>query len=158
MSDAIRASDAASRAIVQIVQALCRRFDGMFSVFAPIGWLVPASLAPMLQQLRATLHTRCFSLRPALCGAAGCLWLLVGCSAVVDSDKSKLGALPIPCEPGATASCPCRDGSMSVQACNQLARYDACRCGTPRAGVPAAGTTAGRGGAAGATLRPIAGR
>ena len=75
---------------------------------------------------------------------------IAGCSAIVDADKSKLGAVPIPCEPGTTAACPCRDGTMSTQVCNDLARYDRCACGG------AAGAAAG--GVGGSSLRPIAGR
>lgn len=78
---------------------------------------------------------------------------IAACSAIVDADKSKLGAVPIPCEPGTTAACPCRDGTMSTQVCNDLARYDRCACGgaAGHAGAPA-------GGVGGASLRPIAGR
>jgi hypothetical protein len=77
------------------------------------------------------------------------LWLLaltslswVACSAVIDTDKRKLGALPIACEPGQSAPCPCRDGTMSSQRCNELARYDRCACEMPESGdVPLGGAS-----------------
>jgi len=100
------------------------------------------------------------------------LWLLVlvgalscvACSAVIDSDKRKLGALPIACEPGQSVPCPCRDGSMSTQRCNALARYDRCACAAPDTGdapssgaagknESAAGGSAGQGGRAGGAGR-----
>ncbi|HEY2732783.1 MAG TPA: hypothetical protein VGI70_02310 [Polyangiales bacterium] len=75
------------------------------------------------------------------------LWTVAasGCSAIVDSDKSKLGALPVPCVVGKTASCPCPDGTKSKQLCNGYARYDACAC----QGHGQAGGTAGAAGKAG---------
>lgn len=81
-----------------------------------------------------------------------CLGWDAGCSAVVDTDKAKLGPVPVPCEPGQTAPCPCRDGSTSVQKCNELARFDACACGgvAGRAGSAAAARTGS--GAAAASL------
>ena len=66
--------------------------------------------------------------------------LATACSAVVDTDKAKLGPSPVPCEPGQTAACPCRDGSTSTQKCNAMARFDTCVCGA----------TAGRSGNGGA--------
>jgi hypothetical protein len=92
-------------------------------------------------------------LRYALAGVSIAAGLIVSCSAVVDPDKSKLGAVPIPCEPGATAACPCRDGSTSTQLCNDHARYDRCACGA------AAGRAGGAaGGVGGSSVPPIAGR
>jgi hypothetical protein len=70
------------------------------------------------------------------------------CSAVVDTDKAKLGPVPVPCEPGQSVTCPCRDGSTSMQRCNAMARFDRCACGGV-AGQGSGGTvgsmTAGRG-------------
>ncbi|HEX4351978.1 MAG TPA: hypothetical protein VHZ95_03670 [Polyangiales bacterium] len=92
------------------------------------------------------------------------LWTIAlgGCSAIVDADKSKLGALPVPCNVGKTASCPCPDGTKSTQLCNNLARYDACACqGHSQAGRAAAGAAgtaiAGRSGAGGAAGHATAG-
>lgn len=82
-----------------------------------------------------------------------CLGLiLAACSAIVDTDKAKLGPVPVPCEPGQIAPCPCRDGSMSTQKCNAMARFDSCVCSVNagrggRAGSDVA--NAGRGGRAG---------
>jgi hypothetical protein len=96
--------------------------------------------------------------------------LLTACSAVIDGDKSQLGAVPIPCVREQVAKCPCPDGTQSTQLCNQYARYDRCACqghgATPRAGQGASaaagtGTTnAGRsaaGGSAGASGRAAGG-
>jgi hypothetical protein len=69
---------------------------------------------------------------------------LAGCSALLDTDKTQLGALPIPCETGQTASCPCPDGTTSAQTCNKLARYDHCACQNHGGGGGPAGGAAGR--------------
>ncbi|HET8939253.1 MAG TPA: hypothetical protein VFN67_37670 [Polyangiales bacterium] len=79
------------------------------------------------------------STRHLVLGAC-CALGLVACSAIVDTDKAKLGPVPVPCEQGQLAMCPCRDGSMSTQRCNTMARFDPCACGA----------NAGRGGRAGA--------
>lgn len=88
------------------------------------------------------------------------VWLLsmAACSAVVHNDKKKLGAMPIPCEVGQTAVCPCPDGTPSTQMCNSSARYDPCVCKSVNAERPAsvagaagAPARAGSGAAAGAT-------
>jgi hypothetical protein len=106
-------------------------------------------------------HGRCLAVRShvvarwwwcvtgfALPGAIG---LFAGCSVVVDSDASKLGAQPIACEVGRVVPCPCADGSNSTQVCNKLARYDACAC-NGQAGQLGAGQSghAGQGGSGGA--------
>jgi hypothetical protein len=88
----------------------------------------------------------------ALWCAAALLALSSACSAVVDGDKSKLGPMPIPCNQGELAPCPCRDGSMSVQRCNALLKFDRCMCaGVAGSGDHAGG--AGRAGSAGAAGR-----
>lgn len=97
-------------------------------------------------------------IRPApqtvACAALALLTSLGACSAIVDSDAAKLGALPIACETGRSVNCPCPDGSTSTQTCNKLARYDVCACkGQGQAGRSGAsgGAVAGRGNAAGST-------
>lgn len=96
---------------------------------------------------------------PALGAWCACavfgLALCTACSAVIDSDKRKLGALPVACEPGQSAPCPCRDGTMSTQVCNGYARYDRCACAATGGSVAfmataaASGTSAGRAGGGG---------
>jgi hypothetical protein len=84
-----------------------------------------------------------------------CLLSIAACTAIIDNDKAKLGAMPIPCEMGQSAICPCPDGTPSTQICNNSARYDPCMCrGTTanRAGQSGA-ATAGRAGAAGGAGR-----
>jgi hypothetical protein len=70
------------------------------------------------------------------------LSLLGACSAIVDSDASKLGALPIACETGRSVSCPCPDGTTSTQTCNKYARYDVCACKGQAGRAGAAGSAA----------------
>ena len=91
----------------------------------------------------------------ALCWTAG-LALLAGCSAIVDTDKEKLGPVPVPCEPGQVAPCPCRDGSMSMQKCTAMARYDRCACAASagRGGNSAGSAASSAGSSAGASTRP----
>lgn len=60
------------------------------------------------------------------------------CTAVVDVDKSKLKSRPVACVKDTVASCPCVDGSTSIQVCNVYLRYDPCQCNIP--GTGAAGT------------------
>lgn len=62
------------------------------------------------------------------------LLLLSGCTAVVDVDKSKLGVRPVACVRNTTASCPCTDGTTSMQVCNAYLRYDPCQCNVPVGG------------------------
>ena len=83
--------------------------------------------------------------RVALGCAAALLAFSSACSAVIDGDKSKLGPMPVPCNEGELAPCPCRDGSMSVQRCNALLKFDRCMC----AGVAGSGGQAGHAGSAG---------
>ncbi|HTU58220.1 MAG TPA: hypothetical protein VMF89_07295, partial [Polyangiales bacterium] len=80
-----------------------------------------------------------------LCWSAG-LALLTSCSAIVDTDKEKLGPVPVPCEPGQVAPCPCRDGSTSMQTCNAMARFDRCACA---GSAGRAGSAAGSGATSG---------
>jgi hypothetical protein len=82
-----------------------------------------------------------------LCWSAG-LALFASCSAIVDTDKEKLGPVPVPCEPGQVAPCPCRDGSTSMQKCNAMARFDRCMCAS----------SADRDGSAAGTAASAAGR
>jgi hypothetical protein len=54
---------------------------------------------------------------------------LAGCTAIVDADERKLGPSPAPCNPtDAPTKCVCLDGTMSIQTCNTLGRFDPCRC------------------------------
>lgn len=81
-------------------------------------WLRAGAIERRSAGLRAA-HARTFVL----------VLSLASCSAVVDADKAKLGPLPVPCEPGQMATCPCKDGSTSTQKCNAMARFDPCACG-----------------------------
>ena len=83
--------------------------------------------------------------RRALWCAMALVACSAACSAVVDGDKTKLGPMPIPCNEGEQVSCPCRDGTMSVQRCNALLKFDRCMC----AGVAGTGGQGGHAGSAG---------
>jgi hypothetical protein len=94
---------------------------------------MPRLMRKRVDQLRRVTHTtritratsRAFALWCTLFVAA---LFIASCSAIVDSDKTKLGALPVPCDVGQSLSCPCPDGTKSTQLCNSLARFDACSC------------------------------
>jgi hypothetical protein len=102
----------------------------------------------------ARTYLRRSALIVGMCCSSG-LAVLASCSAVVDTDKAKLGPVPVPCEPGQVAPCPCRDGSMSMQKCTSMARYDRCACsGIAGRGGSTAGNSAMSGGRGASTGSP----
>jgi len=61
------------------------------------------------------------------------LWALLcaSCSALVDPDIDSLGRPPAACSVGEVRSCPCLNGTVGSQRCNEGGGFDRCMCILP---------------------------
>lgn len=61
-----------------------------------------------------------------------------GCRLLVDANEDELGPPPVACSPGERLSCPCPNGAIATQVCNDGGGYEPCDCaGAGQGGAPA---------------------